>query len=52
MPQENIRSMSGFICDKEVRKCSVNQVSVSLLVSGFPITCAADDAYFSIDTSL
>ena len=48
----NIRSRSGFICDRLVRKCSVSQVKVSLEVNGLPVTWAAEEAYFSIDTSL
>ena len=50
-PEQNIRSRSGFICESDVRKCSVSQVKVSLEVNGLPVTWAADEAYFSIDRS-
>ena len=35
---QNIRSKSGFICESDVRKCSVSQVNVSLLVRFLPVT--------------
>ena len=50
-PAQNIRSMSGFICERLVRKCSVSQVNVSLEVKGLPQTWAADGAYFSMEKS-
>ena len=43
--------MSGFICESEVRKCSVSHVKVSLLVYGLPLIWAAEGAYFSMEKS-
>ena len=48
MPEVKSRSSSGLICDSEVRKCSVSQVIDSLEVSGFPVMCAALEAYFRV----
>ena len=50
-PPQNIKSMSGFICESEVRKCSVSQVKVSLEVKGLPLICAADEAHLYMEKS-
>ena len=52
IPAQNIRSMSGFNWERDVLKCSFNQVNDSHEVNGLPVICAADGAYFNIDRSL